>query len=160
MVGSLSSMKYKIIGGGFVILMLISGYFYIQYLQASLESARIERIRFSEVIENQQTLLNALRDDIERIERINQEVSRRFNSIERSTADFVRRFRENAGGTPRNLEESANRRPETVQQAINRGTRDALRCNEIVTGSALTEDERSGRITNTICPELLERATR
>jgi hypothetical protein len=157
MFGSLSSLKYKIIGAGFGVMILISGYFYIQYLEASLESARIERLRLSEVITNQQTVLNALRDDIERMNRINQDVSRRFNTIERSTADFVRRFRENSGGTPRNLEETANRRPDTVQQTINRATRDALRCNEIVTGAELTEDERSGRTPNTICPELLGR---
>ena len=33
--------------------------------------------------------------------------------------------------------------------------RDTNRCNEIVTGSPLTEQERSGQVTNTICPELV-----
>jgi ABC-type transporter Mla subunit MlaD len=159
MLGFLSSTKYKLIFAGAAVLLLTSGYFYIKYLHSSLETARIERLRLTEVINNQQTVLNSLRDDIDRINRINRDVSRRFNTIEQSTADFIRRFRENSGGNPRNLEETANRNPNVVQQAINRATRDALRCNEIVTGAALTEDERNGRTTNTICPELFERPT-
>jgi hypothetical protein len=45
--------------------------------------------------------------------------------------------------------------PTQTEIKINRGTKDALRCNELVTGSPLTTDELSGKVKNNICPELI-----
>jgi hypothetical protein len=45
--------------------------------------------------------------------------------------------------------------PTQTEIKINRGTKDALRCNELVTGSPLTTDELSGKIKNNICPDLI-----
>lgn len=50
----------------------------------------------------------------------------------------------------------AKNNPSEAEMRINRGTKDALRCNEIVTGSRLTADEASGKIQNNICPDLIK----
>lgn len=152
---SLGSIQIKIIAGIFVVGIISSGFFYIKYLNSQLEVAENQRRQLTEVIQNQELAMNNLRNDIARMNRVQREYSDRINDIERSTTSLARRFRENAAGQPRNFQETASQRPQSVQQAINRGTRDALRCNEIVTGSPLTEDEKTGRTTNSICPELL-----
>jgi hypothetical protein len=46
-------------------------------------------------------------------------------------------------------------KPSVVEDKINRGTKDALRCNELLTGSPLTQNEISGKVRNNICPDLL-----
>jgi hypothetical protein len=38
---------------------------------------------------------------------------------------------------------------------VNRGTKDALRCNELITGAPLTTEEKSGKVKNGICDELI-----
>jgi hypothetical protein len=50
-----------------------------------------------------------------------------------------------------NLAEEANKKPSETEIKVNRGTVDALRCNELVTGSGLTDGEKSGKVRNSIC---------
>jgi chromosome segregation ATPase len=152
---SFKNIQIKIIIGLFLIGVITSGFFYIKHLNSQLEIAELQRKQLTEIIQNQELAMNSLRDDINRMNRVQREYSDRMNDIERSASSLARRFRETANGQPRNFQDTAAQRPESVQQAINRGTREALRCNEIVTGSPLTEDERNGRVTNTICPELM-----
>jgi hypothetical protein len=49
----------------------------------------------------------------------------------------------------------AQEKPSIVEEKVNRGSKDALRCNELITGSPLTEDEAAGKVRNNICPTLL-----
>lgn len=152
---SLGSIQTKIIVGLFITTVFVSGFFYIKHLNSQLEVAESQRRQLTELIQAQETAMNSLRNDIARMNRVQREYSDRINDIERSTTSLARRFRETSSGQPRNFQDTAAQRPESVQQAINRGTRDALRCNEIVTGSPLTEDERTGKVRNSICPELM-----
>jgi hypothetical protein len=46
----------------------------------------------------------------------------------------------------------ANKKPREIEERLNRGTKMALRCNELATGASLkSEDDK-----NTICPELVK----
>lgn len=46
--------------------------------------------------------------------------------------------------------------PKAVEVKINQGTVNALRCNELSTGSPLTADEKSGKTKNPVCQALLD----
>ena len=46
----------------------------------------------------------------------------------------------------------ANKKPKEIEDRLNKGTKMALRCNEIATGSPLKPEDNN----NTICPELVK----
>jgi len=134
---------------------LSTGYFMIKSLRAELEVATANAARLEEVVRNQEQVMTQLRDDITTINRVQANLFSQLNAAQTSARELARRFTQDGAGRERNFAATASRNPSGVETAINRGTRDALRCNEIATGSPLTPDERQGKVQNTICPELV-----
>ena len=59
----------------------------------------------------------------------------------------------NASGEKRDIGNLAEQKPKLMQRAINRGTKNALRCMEIAMGSPLTEKEKNAVKKSQINPE-------
>jgi len=124
------------------------GYFYIQALEGKLEAAAEVQQRLEGVIEQQKMVLEQNQKDIQKMQEINSQVAEVAQSAQQEVNEMRNKFsRFNA---------IAKNNPTEAEMRINRGTKDALRCNEIVTGSRLTADEISGKIQNNICPELIK----
>lgn len=136
------------------------GYFYIQSLRSELKLAAEVQAKLEDNIKAKDAAMDQMRRDVENMNRIQTELNGRLRAAEATTSELARRFNVDRDGNPRNIGRIAGERPAQVETRINRGTRDALRCNEIITGSPLTEDERSGKVRNSICPELLPTAER
>jgi hypothetical protein len=124
------------------------GYFYIQALEGKLEAAAEVQQRMEGVIEQQKMVLEQNQKDIEQMKDINTKISEIAQTAQQESNDIRNKFSRFNGIAKNN--------PSEAEMRINRGTRDALRCNEIVTGSRLTADEISGKIQNNICPELIK----
>jgi hypothetical protein len=124
------------------------GYFYIQALEGKLEAAAEVQQRMEGVIEQQKMVLEQNQQDIEQMKDINTKISEIAQTAQQEVNDVRTKFARFNGIAKNN--------PTEAEMRINRGTRDALRCNEIVTGSRLTADEISGKIQNNICPELIK----
>lgn len=135
--------------------MIFSAWFYVKSLQSEIQAAHEVRARLEDNIKAQETAMTAMREDVARQAAIQRALSDSLNSAQQANADLSRRFNQDSSGRERNFGTFTTQQPSAVEQRANRGTRDALRCNEIVTGSPLTEDERSGKVTNNICPHLL-----
>jgi hypothetical protein len=131
------------------------GYFYIKQQQAELELAKEVQAKMEGVIAKQTLSMDNMKADIERQAKVQQELSAKVIEAQQSNQELNKKFSQDANGNERNIGSLANDKPDLVQSKVNQGTKDALRCNEIVTGSPLTEDEQSGKVRNNICPNLL-----
>jgi len=125
------------------------GYFYIEALQGKLEAAAEVQQRLEGVINQQKLVMERNAADLRKMQTINAEVAEKAGKAEREVAALSSKLSK--------LDEVVVTKapPTQTEIKINRGTKDALRCNELVTGSPLTADELSGKIKNNICPELI-----
>ncbi len=127
------------------------GYFYIQALQGKLEAAAEVQQRMEGVITQQKMVMEQQQADMKKMQAINAEVAKVAQQAQNDVNALNRKFQQ------RDLAMSAAKKPAEVEVRVNRGTRDALRCNELVTGAPLTPDELSGKVRNNICQNVIDR---
>jgi phenylalanyl-tRNA synthetase alpha subunit len=127
------------------------GYFYIQALQGKLEAAAEVQQRMEGVITQQKMVMEQQQADMKKMQAINAEVAKVAQQAQNDVNALNRKFQQ------RDLAMSAAKKPADVEIRVNRGTRDALRCNELVTGAPLTPDELSGKAKNNICQNIIDR---
>lgn len=123
------------------------GYFYIEALQGRLEAAKEVQQRMEGVINQQKLVMEKNAEDMRKMQSLNAEVAAKATQAQQEVAALNSKFSrfDNLSKAP----------PSDTEVRVNRGTKDALRCNEIVTGSRLTSDELSGKVKNNICPDLI-----
>jgi uncharacterized protein YoxC len=141
-------LKIKLIIAAILFSVISGGYFYIQALQSKLEAAAEVQQRMEGVITQQKMVMEQTQRDLKRMGEINQEVAAKAQAAQNEVSNLSRKMSR--------LDALAKAPPSETEMRVNRGTRDALRCNEIVTGSPLTTDEISGKIRNNICRDLIE----
>jgi predicted RecB family endonuclease len=124
------------------------GYFYIQALQGKLEAAAEVQQRMESVIDQQKLVMEQTQRDLKLMNEINQGVAEKAQAAQNEVNNLSRRLSR--------LDSLTKAPPSETEMRVNRGTRDALRCNEIVTGSSLTADELSGKIKNNVCNDLIQ----
>lgn len=144
-------MKIKLIAGLIIFCVMVTGYFYIQALQGKLEAAAEVQQRLEGVIDQQQKVLDRNAEDMKKMQELNTKLSNDFSDSQTQLSDLNTRFNKF------NLAEKAAANPSDAEMKVNRGTVDALRCNELVTGARLTADEKSGKVVNSICGEYVKR---
>ena len=135
----------KIAIAAILISIVSGGYFYIQALEGKLEAAAEVQQRMEGVINQQKLVMERNADDLKKMRNLNIEVATQANRAQQELSALNSKLTK--------LDEVVVKAPPTQTEIkINRGTKDALRCNEIVTGSPLTNAEISGKIKNNICP--------
>ena len=155
---NLSSIWIKVAFVLGVVVMISGGVLYIKKLKADLRVAALEKIRLEESIKAKDAAMAQIRRDLENMNKIQVDLSAKLKAAEKTATELSKRFNVDKTGKERNFGRIAGEKPGDVQNSVNRGTQDALRCNEIITGSPLTPAEKSGKVRNTICPELLPEA--
>jgi type II secretory pathway pseudopilin PulG len=141
-----------------VAVMILGFWFYYKNTQKRLEEASAAAARQEMIIEQQKAIQEQIQKDIEHGNQLRQEVNRTMQQTQRSVDDMRSKFTPHIDletGKSSTLGQAAVEKTDTIQKAVNRGTYDQLRCFELITGSPLSEDERNGKKTNNICPELL-----
>ena len=138
----------KIAIAAILISIVSGGYFYIQALEGKLEAAAEVQQRMEGVINQQKLVMERNAADLKKMQTINAEVAAEATKAQQELSALNNKLTK--------LDEVVTKAPPTQTEIkINRGTKDALRCNEIVTGSPLTTNEISGKIKNNICPDLI-----
>lgn len=145
-------MKLKIIIAAVLFCVISTGYFYIQALQGQLAAAEEVQQRLEGVIDQQQMVLDKNAEDMKKMQELNNQIAEKFTESQQMVNDLNSKFYKI------NLAKAASSLPSETEMKINRGTRDALRCNELVTGAKLTNDEKSGKVQNNMCSDFLKRA--
>lgn len=127
------------------------GFMYVQNLQKNLEVAVANNARLETAVATNEATIGALQADYARIQnelnRVNTEfaATRAQNNLLRDRLSDI------------DLGLLAQTKPDSIERAVNRGTINAGRCFEILSGSPLTDQEReatSGDEFNRECPWL------
>lgn len=150
----LSSLWIKVAFVVGLVVMISGGVLYIKKLKADLRVAAAEKARLEDSIRAKDAAMDQIKRDIANMTKIQTDLNSKLRAAEKTATELSRRFNVDKNGKERNVGRIAGEKPGQVQNSINVGTRDALRCNEIITGSPLTPNEKSGKVRNTICPEL------
>jgi peptidoglycan hydrolase CwlO-like protein len=136
-------------GGG------VGAWFYVQNLRSELNLAAERQARMSDVIDSQKQVMDNIQHDVARMQKTQNELNTKLQEADQGRRDLEVKFNQTRDGKSRDFSALANKEPQRVEESINRGTHDANRCNELLTGAALTEDEKAGKVKNTMCPTLL-----
>ena len=76
-----------------------------------------------------------------------------FAAANREMSALEKKFKESSSGQQRNFNALAIQNPQSIEEKVNRGTKYALRCNELATGSSIESDDEK----NNICPDLVKK---
>lgn len=143
----MGGLNIKVIIGAIIITILLSGTFYIQKLRSDLKLAAEIQAKLETVINRQKLVIEQTQKDIERMNDIQKVLQEEKNTADQEVSILRKKFDE--------FNKAITKKPSLVETRINKATKDALRCNELVSGAKLTELEKSGKVKNNICPELL-----
>jgi len=138
-----------ILGG---IALLTSGFFYVKFLLAKLDAAEQREATYQSVISKYQAQLDSYKDDLLKIQGLNEEVLETYEIAKEEYRSLQKRFEQTTSGNKRDLNFLAISKPGLIEKRINNGTKDALRCNELMTGAELNTNDDS----NTICPDYIK----
>lgn len=130
---------------------ILGGYAYIQYQDVKLEVARSNILRLEDITKSQDVALKQKDADIERIRALSVEISKKWSVANQETINLKKKLTETKIGESRDLGKLISKDPKIMEDRINRGTRFALRCNEILSGSPILEMDKD----NNICPSLI-----
>ena len=145
-------MSIRIIIGVVLVCIMTTGYFYIESLNSQLEAAAELQQKLEDTIDKQQQVMDRNDADMKKMQQLNKDLSDSFTTTQQEANELRGKF------DKMNLAKSASSLPTETEMKINRGTKDALRCNELVTGAKLTTDEKSGKVQNHMCSDFIKRA--
>ena len=126
------------------------GWFYVQSLRAELDAASERTARALDVVNEQVITMDQLQKDIKQIQVITEDLGKKMLKAEETVTTLNGKFDADINGRARDIGKEAKIDPKKWAKKINRATKDALRCNELVTGAIPLADE-----TNSQCPELV-----
>ena len=139
----------SIVGCLLLVTAVIGAYEYVTGIKDDLQTSQQNVQLLKNAVQDQLTLINSLKADQKQIAVAQQTI----------TSQMVARAQEIQTLTKRlnNLATKALSNPTATEMAINKGTANAIRCMEIVSGSPLTEAEKNANTIDQInkeCPDL------
>ena len=136
-------------------LMGLSGYAYWDYSQKQLQeqAARIEVQKL--VIAGKDKEIDKMKADKELADAVRKGVDAAKTAGRKSVEQVRKQFEgQTKSGEEKDVGKAAVVKPKIIENAANKGTAEQARCFELLSGAPLTEDEKNGKITNKMCPEL------
>lgn len=133
------------------------GLWYVTGLRADLAISAENSKKMEEAILQQQIAMEQLQVDQAKIREANEELNNTIKSQNQDMNALKNRFNTNADGSARDIGKIALEKPASIERAVNRGTKNALRCIEIASGAPLTSEEESANTTGEInkeCPSI------
>lgn len=130
-------------GGGF--------YWYYNDTQERMVILIENKVKLEDAVATNEVTIASLQQDYAAIAEENNRINREYSEIRRQNNRLAERLSDVDLGL------LAAEKPESIERAINRGTENAARCFELLSGAELTEDERnatSGESFNKECPWL------
>ena len=133
---------------------LAGGVTYVYKLKADLATSEANNFKLEGSVEEQKAVIAQQALDIDNIRTAMKEQAELAKRLNASIKDLRNKFNKvNASGENRDIGNLAEQKPKLMQRAINRGTKNALRCMEIAMGSPLTEKEKNAVKKSQINPE-------
>ena len=133
---------------------LAGGVTYVYKLKADLATREANNAKLEDSVEEQKLVIAQQALDMDNIRAAMKEQAELSKRLNASIKDLRDKFTKvNASGEKRDIGNLAEQKPKLMQRAINRGTKNALRCMEIAMGSPLTEKEKNAIKKSQINPE-------
>ena len=142
------AMVVAVVGG------LGGGVAYVYKIKADLATSEANNAKLENSVEEQKLVIAQQILDMDNIRAAMKEQAELSKRLNASIKDLRNKFNKvNASGEKRDIGNLAEQKPKLMQRAINRGTKNALRCMEIAMGSPLTEKEKNAIKKSQINPE-------
>ena len=133
---------------------LAGGVTYVYKLKADLATSEANNAKLENSVEEQKLVIAQQILDMDNIRAAMKEQAELSKRLNASIKDLRNKFNKvNASGEKRDIGNLAEQKPKLMQRAINRGSKNALRCMEIAMGSPLTEKEKNAVKKSQINPE-------
>jgi len=133
---------------------LAGGVAYVMKLRADLAISEANNAKLESAVSDQKAVIEQQIKDVEAIRSAMAEQNALNEKLNASIKDLSDKFNKiNASGEKRDIGNLAEQKPKLMQRAINKGTKNALRCMEIAMGAELTEDEKNATKKSQINPE-------
>lgn len=129
----------------------LGGYWYYTDTQKRLTILIENNAQLNIAVATNEETINSLQADYAAIQAENARINEEYAAIRRQNSVLASKLADLDLGL------IASQRPESIERAVNRGTENAGRCFEILSGSPLTEEERNatdGESFNKECPWL------
>lgn len=143
-----SGLQIKLIIGLIIATVFTGGYFYMRSLQSDLRLAKKENLELQSVIRQQTLVIEKNKQDIKKMQEVNKKVGDDFAKSQQQVAELNAKFEK--------FTKVIRAKPTETEKRVNRATSDALRCNEIITGSPLKNQERQATYKNSICQDVID----
>ena len=141
-------MVVAVVGG------LGGGVAYVYKVKADLATSEANNAKLENSVEEQKAVIAQQALDMDNIRTAMKEQEELAKKLNASIEDLRDKFHKvNASGKKRDIGNLAEKKPKLMQRAINRGTKNALRCMEIAMGADLTEKEKNAVKRSQINPE-------
>jgi len=133
---------------------LAGGVTYVYKLKADLATSEANNAKLEDSVEEQKAVIAQQALDMDNIRAAMKEQAELSKRLNASIKDLRNKFNKvNASGENRDIGNLPEQKPKLMQRAINKGTKNALRCMEIAMGSPLTEKEKNAVKKSQINPE-------
>jgi len=134
------------------------GFMYVKTLKSDLAVSEANNAKLLDSVAEQQSVIEQQKKDFTAILEANQELQEQNQVLKTEFAALDKRFNKiNGKGEVRDIGDLATKRPESVEKIINKGSTNAMRCQEIAMGAPLTEKEKNATKKSQInseCPSL------
>lgn len=139
----------SIVGCLLLVTAVIGAYEYVTGIKEDLQTSQQNVQLLKNAVQDQQALINSLKADQKQIAVAQQTITNQMVARAQEIQTLTKRLN--------NLATKALSNPTATEMAINKGTANAIRCMEIVSGSPLTEAEKNANTIEQInkeCPDL------
>ena len=144
-----STAKLAIVGG--IFFTLVGAFWYVSGLQADLATSQENVRTLQDSVQEQVELIDQMQRDQKDIMAARDEMREMVNS-QREEIDSLRtQFSESANGSERDFGKIAMAKPSLVENIINKGSADAIRCMELASGAEPTQEEIDENIMSDDC---------
>ena len=134
------------------------GFMYVKNLKADLATSEANNAKLEQSVESQKAVITQMKADFKAITEINAKIEKQNKDLKAEFAALDKKFNKiNGKGEVRDVGDLATKRPSSVEKIINKGTQNAMRCQEIAMGSPLTEKEKNATKKSEInseCPSI------
>lgn len=135
-----------------IVAVIAAAGWYVTNLKADLAISEINNKQLQDGIKEQQALMEQMQRDVESIKKINDDLNTQKDKLQKDKEALTSKFDKGDFG------KFAAEKPELVQNLINKGTGNALRCLELASGAPLNEKEKNAKTpkeANRECPSLV-----
>lgn len=150
-----STIKLAFVAG--ILVLILGAGWYVSHIKSQLEISEQNNVLLQDSVQEQQEAIKKIQEEVAKIQSINAALNETISEQRKSLDKLKKAFTVDSEGNSRDIGKEAIANPEDMEFRINRGSKNVIRCFEILSGSPLTEDELNAKEkeqTNSACRDL------